>query len=341
MGARPTDDPCRAPSPHPVLTMPRLIAPLLALSLTLGLWACGEDGTDPVGPTEPPEEVTGLDYGGGAFDQTIAWGGVGRDYTVVVPSTAAPGIPSPLILVYPDASRLPQDVRTLAGFDGPAEAAGWVVAYLASEAGRWAISPSVSPGSDGVDDTGFTREVVRRIVDDLDIDPARVHAVGFGEGGVMAQRIACSASDLVGSVASVGAGVSFEVADSCPMAQPVSLLQFAGTADPVFPWFGGRIDERYGIMTQLGGARWWADRLVCAPAIEITDLPDLVDDGTSVERNRHSACPAGREATLYTVFDGGHTWPGSDVDLPPAHGLKTLDVQASLLIMDFFTRNRR
>ena len=41
-----------------------------------------------------------------------------------------------------------------------------------------------------------------------------------------------------------------------------------------------------------------------------TDLPDTVNDGTTVTITSFAGCASGSEVTGYLVVGGGHAWPG-------------------------------
>ncbi len=310
----------------------------LATVSLAGLAACSED--DGLGP-EPIDEVVDLEYGGGTFRQTLDSGGMARSYTVVVPPAASASTPAPLLLVYHDTDQDIESMRALSDFDEAVASLGWIVAYLAADQGSWAITDRVPPGSSGLDDVAFSGTVADRIAQDLAIDPDRIHTVGFGEGGLMAQAVVCALSERVGSVAAIGTSASLEVASDCVFDREVAALFVAGTEDPIHRYAGGRPQGTYGLFTADGAADWWAGRQGCGPIVEITTLPNATADGTTVERFRFPFCNGGVEVRLYTVFGGGHTWPGSVVDLPTTLGLKSLDVDATDLVLEFFQSNAR
>ena len=69
------------------------------------------------------------------------------------------------------------------------------------------------------------------------VDPDRVYAAGHSNGGIMALRLACEASDVF---AAVGVQSSALGITTCEPRNPVSLLQIHGTADTNVPIDGGR-----------------------------------------------------------------------------------------------------
>ena len=60
----------------------------------------------------------------------------------------------------------------------------------------------------------------------------------------------------------------------------------------------------------------------------------------AVDRLTWSRCAHSAKVVLYRVEGGGHTWPGSSVELP-ALGPTNQDVDASALAVAFFDRYPR
>lgn len=321
------------------MTRPMVHPLALGLTLMVGLAACADE--TPLTPPDPITEVTGLTYGGGVFEQVIESNGLARSYTVVVPAIASGDEPAPLLLVYHDTDGGVPAIRALTGFDQVGAAEGWIVVYLATAEGSWAISRRSPPGSEGLDDLRFSTEVLDRVNQDLNVDPDRVFGAGFGEGGLMAQALACAPSSRIAAVAAVGTNLSLEVVSDCRFDQGVAALILAGTADPVHRFAGGRPTGTYGLFSAPGGAAWWAEAHGCGVTREILQLPNVADDGTTVERTRFQFCADGVEIRLYAVEGGGHAWPGSPVDLPTAFGLKSRDMDATQVITEFFGANPR
>ena len=58
-----------------------------------------------------------------------------------------------------------------------------------------------------------------------------------------------------------------------------------------------------------------------------------------VRRDTYRNCGVGTAVVLYTVTDGGHTWPGA-ADVPDA-GITTHEIDASDLILEFFETHPR
>ncbi len=131
--------------------------------------------------------------------------------------------------------------------------------------------------------------------------------------------------------------------------QPISIIAFHGTDDPLVPFNGGTV--RGGSAGGVGGevlsatdtAARWARFDGCADRPEVIDLPDVdPGDGTRVQRETYGTCQGGSAVVLYTIAGGGHTWPGGLQYLPAALiGKTSRDIDATQLIWEFFTQHPR
>ncbi|WP_136192253.1 extracellular catalytic domain type 1 short-chain-length polyhydroxyalkanoate depolymerase [Actinomyces procaprae] len=210
----------------------------------------------------------------------------------------------------------------------------WNVPGVPTTAGEY-------PAEDARDDVAFLAAVVSTLTEQACVDTDRVYATGYSGGGRMASALACERPDLIAAIAPVaGLRAGRTAADStatldpttCTPAQPVSVLTFHGTDDVVNP-YDGNDDARwgYGVEAAVSG---WAQLDGCT--VEPTTEP--VSDHVTL--TRYDSCTDGAEVELYTVDAGGHTWPGTSVDLS-ALGTITQEINASQLMWEFFASHPR
>ncbi len=157
----------------------------------------------------------------------------------------------------------------------------------------------------GVDDVAFVRAVIADVKANHPVDARKVFVIGHSNGGFMALRLACEASDDVTAVVSL-AGAAFLDAARCPSGKPVSVLAIHGTADDVVRFNGGD--------TQTGSYPS-ADRTVsqlarrngCTGQRMGVGTSDFLD-GAPAETTREATagCPVGGRAELWTVAGAGH-----------------------------------
>jgi polyhydroxybutyrate depolymerase len=147
------------------------------------------------------------------------------------------------------------------------------------------------------DDVAFMRCLIAHLCGRFDIDRERIFVCGFSNGGGMANRAACSLSQLVAGVASVSG--AYPHWNGCYPVRPVPLLAVHGTADQVVPYagLGDSLPPVYDWIKE------WAARNGCSlyPRIERT-APHVTTHTWSDRRGRASV-------KLVVVEGGGHGWP--------------------------------
>ncbi|MDH4044601.1 MAG: hypothetical protein OEW06_09095 [Gemmatimonadota bacterium] len=263
------------------------------------------------------------------FQGTVQLGDTARTYLLHVPDAISTNAAAPLLLAFHGTGESGRAMQRHVGLDSLADARGLLVAYPDAAVGNWAEGCACSRADLlGVNDTGFVRALVAEVAHRHAVDRGRVYAVGFSQGGLFVQRLACQMADLVTAVASVAAPMSAPVAERCRPVAPVGVLVMHGTLDDAFPYEGERRRER-----SVLGARETTDlwRLLngCARDASGSELPDRAADGTRVLEEQWMGCRGGVEVVLYSVAGGRHAWSPS------------ADVRTDALVVDFLLRQRR
>jgi len=255
--------------------------------------------------------------------RTLQAGGVTRRYFLYLPSTWHGG------------GGRASGIAPHTGFSRLAEREGFVVAYPQGLNGRWNDGRGYAATHD---DVGFVRALLDTLGRELAIDPRRVYATGISNGAMFAYRLACDLPGTFAAVAPVAGAMPADLAPACAHTQPVSVLAFQGTADPLMPYFGGGVARRRGrVLSAERSIAFWATTSGCAAPVT-TDEPDRVTDGTRVRRTAYGTCREGRSVELYTIEGGGHTWPGG----PPVGGSVgrvTREIDATPVIWAFFAEH--
>ncbi|MHB8377177.1 MAG: CE1 family esterase [Dehalococcoidia bacterium] len=262
-------------------------------------------------------------HAAGTFSESIQSGGLTRTYIVHIPPSYAGARPMPLVLVFHGSGLDGAYMVRYSNFDPLADAAGVIMVYPDAVAPAREWNTWKSP--EDPDDERFVGDLLTTLDRQLCVDPARVYAAGYSNGGGMAQRLACDMSGRIAAVGLVGAAYF-----TCPERTPV--IAFNGTADTFVP-FGGspEADPGHGpappVNDVLAG---WARNIGCSPVPKVSRLT------SDVELSVFQGCPRGDgEVQLYTIVGGGHTWPGgafADARL----GKTTADLSASLAMLGFF-----
>jgi polyhydroxybutyrate depolymerase len=235
-----------------------------------------------------------------------------RSFTLRLPQDASGGIPLVIVLHgnHPDATG--QMMRAWTTFDEQADAFGFAVAYPDGIGGCWADGRGVTTADEaGADDVAFLSALIDWSAGRHGTFPDRAVVAGVSNGAFMAHRMALEASEKVAVFAAVAGGLPASLRDMRP-AHAVSAMLIHGTADPVTP-IGGGYSRHRGPNGELRGrtlsleetAGFWRAVDRCPPGPGDTRTTELSS------RNTAAAGIGGTRVTAWTVFEGGHTWPGA------------------------------
>lgn len=197
----------------------------------------------------------------------------------------------------------------------------------------------------GVDHVGALRAILDDVEASIAIDPGRVYALGHSNGGMMAYRLACEASDMVAAIAVAAATlmdrdislVPPAVIFDCTPEIPVAVLHYHGLLDSCAPFFGG---PSTGLVP---GVR---------PPVSdsIQRFVTLNQCGTVVADQTGQAscwtfgnCSQSVEVEICAIAGHGHAWPGA-LQLPPSGGLCSGPVRDDVgidRILAFFSQHAR
>jgi polyhydroxybutyrate depolymerase len=240
-----------------------------------------------------------------------------RSYVLHVPPSIAQS--AALVIVLHGGGGSAQSAIAQSGFDAEADKRGFIVAYPeGTDRARPLLNALGKPGfrtwnagaccgiavERGMDDVGFIRAMVAEIAAAIPLDPRRIYATGLSNGGMMAYRLACEASDLVAAIGAVSAVI---VVAPCEPRFPVSVLHIHGTADQNVPIAGGvgpKSITQYPYPPVERSIAFWAawddcgkDPIVSTPAPNVT-------------LHSYPLCTFGIAVDYYVIEGGTHAWPG-------------------------------
>lgn len=243
-----------------------------------------------------------------------------------------------------DGERIRQVTRY--GFDVLAERYGFVVVYPDGYERHWNDCRSgadYAANLENIDDVGFLRALVGRMVEEQGVDPARVYATGLSNGGQMAYRLGLEAPDLVAAVAAIAANLPpLDSLDCEPSGTAMAALVMNGTADPVNPYEGGMVEiagntSRGLVLSAAETAVYWAELAGYREeeGAKSSWSEQAPDDGTSVESI--DWLKAGRPpVSLVSIIGGGHTVPHPVFRLPRILGPTSHEFDGPEVVWAFF-----
>ena len=254
-----------------------------------------------------------------------------------------------LVIVMHGSMGTGEQMRSLTryGFDVAAERGGFIALYPDGYEQHWndcRAGANYLANTLNIDDVGFMRALVRQLVAEKGVDPARVFATGLSNGGQMAYRLALEAPEMVAGIAAVAANLPAASNFDCePSGQAVATLVMNGTEDPVNPYRGGVVEifgdtSRGEVLSATATAAYWAGLAGYSGEGESRVWPRRApDDATSVESMEWAG--AGRApVSLVTIVGGGHTVPSPVFNLPRILGPTSHQLDGPEVIWDFFSK---
>jgi polyhydroxybutyrate depolymerase len=254
----------------------------------------------------------------GVITGELTVGGRERRFALRLPSGGSGGSGDgiPLVFVlhgnHPDARGLL--MREWTTFDQQADVRGLAVAYPDGYGGCWADGRGVTTADEaGVDDVAFLRAIIGWSAERHGTFEDRVVVAGVSNGAFMAHRMGLEASDQVAVLAAVAGGLPESLRGVRPT-HAVSAMLIHGTDDAISPIAGG-YSRHLGPNGELRGrtlsldetAEFWRTVDRCPPGPGDTRTTELSS------RTAASGGAGGTAVVAWTVFGGGHTWPGSSV----------------------------
>ncbi len=156
------------------------------------------------------------------------------------------------------------------------------------------------------DDVGFLKALVAEIGGRWSVDSDRVYVSGFSNGAMMANRIACEASELFAAAALIGGRV--ERGFECTPTSRLPLLQINGGADETVPHDGRVSYDGWFFASTTSVTRNWNDGASCAAELQDWASSVITDDTVKCT----IACGETSHPSVDCVWpEGDHRWPGT------------------------------
>lgn len=299
--------------------------------------ACGgDDGVGPAIDARGGGDAVAIDAGldvdaaparcAGRAPQPLdaVWTIGNRSFRVHVPASYDPTAPTPLVFDFHGYTMTALTQETMTRFTAKSDTAGFVVVHADGTGAVQGWNAGACCGtaaSTGVDDVGFVDAMVAELSARLCIDPKRIYATGFSNGGFLSHRLACERAGVFAAIAPVS-GVNGMA--TCAPSRAVPVMHFHGTADTVVPYAGS---PALGFEAAAATVTAWAERDGCTEApVETFDQGDARCVATR-------GCAGGAEVVFCTITAGGHTWPGGGF-FPGGH--ISTDLSATDAMWDFF-----
>lgn len=259
----------------------------------------------------------------GDSDYMLDHDGQSREYRVHAPPGYDGTVGLPVVFVLHGYTETNDQIETITQMTPAADARGYIAVYPQGRSTSWnAGNCCGSSASLGVDDVGFVSAMVDAIDEAYCIDPKRVFAAGFSNGGMLSNRLACELSDRIAAFGPVAGPLAF---DGCSPPRPVPMMEFHGTSDFVVPYDGGGLSNAVSVDENVA---FWVANNGCGTT------PMVTFDKGDATCETYEGCQNDATVTLCTLEGGGHQWPGGESAGPG--GEINMDIFASAALLDFF-----
>jgi polyhydroxybutyrate depolymerase len=261
--------------------------------------------------------------------------GTERDYVLYVPPSYDGTKDVPLVMSFHGAGGFAAAQRRTSGWNQIADREGFIVVYPSGYRGEGARIWHIDSGRGRTRDTAFVAALIDTIGAHYRIDRRRVYANGLSAGGGMSWMLACTMSNRFAAVGLVAPAILLPPA-SCTDPTPMPMIQFHGVQDWQIPYEGGKTALAPMPFPNVPHfVQRWARRNRCDPTPR-----DLVVNA-QVTRRSYYGCASGADVVLYTVKDGGHSWPGGIPLAPWFAGHTSQAIEATDTMWEFFKGHPR
>jgi polyhydroxybutyrate depolymerase len=242
---------------------------------------------------------------------SIVSSGQKREYLLYVPRSYDRAKPTPLVISMHAAALWPATLREASHWNKVADENRFIVVYPSgttlSGSGTgvlpfrvWLLGPEANLSAN----VRFISELIDTLAAGYNIDPTRIYANGFSNGGAMAFALSCRLSDRIAAIGTVSAAQDQRPWSWCTDSRPMPLINFHGTADLV-PYNGGKVfASPKPFPSVLTWTASWARRNRCGP----NPVESMV--AADVTRLEYINCADDAGVVLYTINGEGHQWPG-------------------------------
>lgn len=187
------------------------------------------------------------------------------------------------------------------GYKDKTGEAGWNVGY---------------PDQEGMktDDVAFVEYLVRRVCGKYDLNRSNVFLTGMSNGGEMCYLMAVRKPELFRAIASVSGLTMGWIVKNLPLpCRPVAFMEIHGTADKVSLWEGDpHNNEGWGEYTSVDMAMSRITAMNRCTYSTVEEMPRKSDSSRRILLHRYLG--GEKEALLYEVEDGPHSWFLDDID---------------------------
>ena len=289
------------------------VFPVLILA-TIVIGACAPKSTPTPEPTPTiiPPTLTPIPLvPAGDSKHTVMVGDLERSYLLHIPPNLEVSTSAPAVFMFHGAQSYVTDFLPF-GFKELSDEKGFIIVRPNGTTHHsdfpYALSWNAGtccndPVEDNIDESAFIREILSDLESIVSVDPKRIYAHGYSNGGMLAYRLACEMSETFAAIAPYAGALIYS---PCQPQQPVSILHIHGLVDRVVPFEGGSrlAGMLEGFPLGMDGIETWAQFNGC------TETSQIETGNDDISHTAYTACDAASSIELILIQDQGHDYPG-------------------------------
>lgn len=327
-----------------------MMSSLLSRVVVVGLWlaASGLMGVEAREKSSDEKKDKAVSGGltAGNYERSFQHDGRDRRYLLHIPPGYKPGTPTAVVLAFHGGGSNPDRFRETSDLDKFADEKGFVVVYPAGTGDKssmltWNILVTDTYATaNKVDDLGFVKKMLVDLEANVTVDKKRLYATGMSQGAMLCYRLACD-KDLSARIAAIApvSGVMTVSPKDCEAARPVPVIHFHGQEDMVIPYAGGLAKRA----PKSENVVWPSVATTLENLRKKDGVSDKPEGQQTVGKARHERYTGKRgvDIELWTLEDGGHTWPGGNAPaiLGFVLGKTNRDISANEKMWAFFEKH--
>lgn len=249
----------------------------------------------------------------------------------------------PLVLIFHGGGGNAKQMQRYMDMDEIADKEHFICVYPQGINKQWNDGREFKESISENDDVLFINTLLDSLIRNYRIDTKRIFSTGISNGAFFSIYLSDKLSERLLAVAPVCGSIPEKTFDGFSPAKPISILLINGTKDPLVPYDGGSVGNRFigsrGNCTSTGRTieKYLSiDKTNTKPVI--TGLADNdPDDGCTATEFCYNGGINNTKVVLVSVKGGGHTLPGGSQYLPKfIIGRVCRDFNANKMIWDFF-----
>lgn len=277
------------------------------------------------------------------LQREIVVDGMKRYFTLHLPASYNRERPAPVVLNFHGGGGNSKTQRHISGMNATADRNGFIAVYPQGTNKKGKLVKGYTWNGGGccgwaqenrIDDVKFTAALLDALQAEFSIDTKRVYATGISNGAIMSYRLACELADRIAAIAPVAGPMEMQ---TCTPSRPVSVINFHGERDEFAPYTGGSGKR------SLKGQKFNSVENTLKRWQQILGLEKTNPEVVHVTENVSSTAYRSRRAeyVLYTIREGGHTWPGGKFGFLGKRflGEMNMEISANEIMWDFFQRH--